>query len=49
MLLSSGLPQNLYGEAILLSNYFFSRMSWKKQDKNFMNYLKVRITFPLKF
>ena len=33
MLLSSGLPQNMWGEAILSSNYLLNRVPRKKQDK----------------
>ena len=33
MLLSSGLPQNMWGEAILSSNYLLNRIPRKTQDK----------------
>ena len=33
MLISSGLPQNMWGEAILSSNYLLNRIPRKKQDK----------------
>lgn len=33
MLIHPGLPQNMWGEAILLSNYLLSRIPRKNQDK----------------
>ena len=32
-LLSSWLPQNMWGEAILLSNYLLNKVPSKKEDK----------------
>ena len=33
MLISSGLPQNLWGEAILSANYILNKLPQKKLDK----------------
>ena len=33
MLISSGLPQNLWGEAILLANHILNKVPHKKKDK----------------
>ena len=33
MLISSGLPQNMWGEAILSSNYLLNKISRKKEEK----------------
>jgi len=33
MLISSGLPQNMWGEAILSSNYLLNKITWKKEEK----------------
>ena len=33
MMISSGLPQNMWGEAILSSNYLLNKAPWKKEDK----------------
>ena len=33
MLISSGLPQNMWGEAILSANYLLNKVSRKKEDK----------------
>ena len=37
MLISSELPQNMWGEAILSNNYILNKVSRKKDDKLLMN------------
>ena len=34
MLISSGLPQNMWGEAILSANYLLNKVPKKKEEKN---------------
>ena len=43
MLLSSGLPQNMWGEAILSSNYLLNKVPRKKEDKTPYELWKGRI------
>ena len=42
MLLSSGLPQNLWGEAILSANYVFNRILHKKTNSTLYELWKGR-------
>ena len=45
LLLSSGLPQNLWGEAILSTNYILNRIPQKKSNQSPYELLKGRIPF----
>ena len=41
MLISFGLPQNMWCESILSSNYFLNKVPRKKKEKLFMSYGKI--------
>ena len=41
MLISSGLPQNLWGEAILSANYILNKLPKKKTNKTSYEYLPI--------